>query len=453
MGGQDTVRLALPYGRGKVEVSIEKEHLAGILQSELHTYRPEESGEELVRQALKHPIGSRRLRELARGKKKIVVIASDHTRPVPSKILMPLLLEEIRRGAPRDAQITILIATGLHRGTTREELVWKFGEEIVEKEKILVHDPRDETGLTDLGLLPSGGRLLINKLAAEADLLVAEGFIEPHFFAGFSGGRKSVLPGIAGKETVLYDHNARFIADPRARTGVLEGNPIHRDMVCAARMAGLDFILNVVIDMDHAPVFAVAGDCVLAHQEGCAFLASRCQVDAAPADIVITTNGGYPLDQNIYQSVKGMTAAEASVKKGGAIIMLSEAADGHGGQRFYETFREEKDLVRMTEGFLSGRPEETGADTWQSQILARVLLKASVIFISSCEDQLVRDMHMLPAHSVEEALKLAGALVEKEDYTITVIPDGVSVIVREPHPQPAGDRSKSRRTFCDLSLQ
>ena len=170
---------------------------------------------------------------------------------------------------------------------------------------------------------------------------------------------------------------------------------------------------------------------MLAHQEGCAFLASRCQVDAVPADIVITTNGGYPLDQNIYQSVKGMTAAEASVKEGGAIIMLSEAADGHGGEHFYETFRREKDVARMMEGFLSRRPEETEADAWQSQILARVLLKASVIFVSSCADQLVRDMHMLPAHSVEEALELARQLAGRAGYTVTVIPDGVSVIVKE----------------------
>lgn len=431
MRGQDVVRLALPYGKGKVEVSVEREHLAGVLRSGLDGYRPLKSGVELVREALEHPVGSRRLSELAEGKRQIVVIASDHTRPVPSKILMPLLLEEIRKGAPKDAQITILIATGLHRGPTREELLWKFGGEIVEKERILVHDPRDEAGLVDLGSLPSGGRLRVNRLAAEADLLVAEGFIELHFFAGFSGGRKSVLPGIAGEETVLYDHNAHFIADPCARTGVLEGNPIHRDMVHAARMAGLAFIVNVIVDMDHAPVYAVAGDCVLAHQEGCAFLASRCQVDAVPADIVITTNGGYPLDQNIYQSVKGMTAAEASVKEGGAIIMLSEAADGHGGEHFYETFRREKDVARMMEGFLSRRPEETEADAWQSQILARVLLKASVIFVSSCADQLVRDMHMLPAHSVEEALELARQLAGRAGYTVTVIPDGVSVIVKE----------------------
>ena len=273
--------------------------------------------------------------------------------------------------------------------------------------------------------------LIINRLAAEADLLVAEGFIEPHFFAGFSGGRKSILPGVASRETVMYNHNSGFIADPHARTGVVEGNPIHNDMLYAARAARLDFIVNVVIDAAHDPIFAVAGDCDLAHRVGREFLASKCQVDAIPADIVISTNGGYPLDQNIYQSVKGMTAAEATVKEGGVIIMLSKAADGHGGKYFHETFRDEKDLNRMMKTFLDRKPEETIIDQWQSQIFARLLLKATVVFVSSCDDQLVEDLHMVPAHSMEEALEKAKAIVKKDDYKVTVIPDGVSVIVRE----------------------
>ena len=271
----------------------------------------------------------------------------------------------------------------------------------------------------------------VNRLAAEADLLVAEGFIEPHFFAGFSGGRKSILPGVASRETVMYNHNSGFINDPHARTGVVEGNPIHNDMLYAARAARLDFIVNVVIDAAHDPIFAVAGDCDLAHRVGREFLASKCQVDAIPADIVISTNDGYPLDQNIYQSVKGMTAAEATVKEGGVIIMLSKAADGHGGKYFHETFRDEKDLNRMMKTFLDRKPEETIIDQWQSQIFARLLLKATVVFVSSCDDQLVEDLHMVPAHSMEEALEKAKAIVKKDDYKVTVIPDGVSVIVRE----------------------
>ena len=420
----------LPYGKETLKAEIEESHLAGVLLSELHSYKAPKSGPEPVQEALEHPIGTPRLCDMAVGKKKIVVISSDHTRPVPSHIIMPLLLAEIRKGNP-EAEITILISTGLHRLTTKDELEAKFGPEIINKEHIVVHDCDDKDNMVYLGKLPSGGDLIINRLAAEADLLVAEGFIEPHFFAGFSGGRKSVLPGVASRATVMYNHNSSFIADPHSRTGVIEGNPIHNDMLYAARAARLDFIVNVVIDAKHDPVFAVAGDCDLAHRAGREFLASKCQVDAVPADIVISTNGGYPLDQNIYQSVKGMTAAEATVKEGGVIIMLSKAADGHGGKSFHETFRDEKDLNRMMQAFLDRKPEETIIDQWQSQIFARVMLKATVIFISSCDDELVEDMHMIPAHSVEEALKKAKEIVKKEDYMVTVIPDGVSVIVKE----------------------
>ena len=420
----------LPYGKETLKAEIEESHLAGVLLSELHSYKAPKSGSELVQEALEHPIGTPRLCDMAVGKKKIVVISSDHTRPVPSHIIMPLLLAEIRKGNPA-AEITILISTGLHRLTTKDELEAKFGSEITNKEHIVVHDCDDKDNLVYLGKLPSGGDLIINRLAAEADLLVAEGFIEPHFFAGFSGGRKSVLPGVASRATVMYNHNSAFIADPHSRTGVIEGNPIHNDMLYAARAARLDFIINVVIDAKHDPVFAVAGDCDLAHRAGREFLASKCQVDVVPADIVISTNGGYPLDQNIYQSVKGMTAAEATVKEGGVIIMLSKASDGHGGKSFHETFRDEKDLNRMMQTFLDRGPDETIIDQWQSQIFARLLLKATVIFISSCDDQLVEDMHMIPAHSVEEAMEKAKEIVKKEDYTVTVIPDGVSVIVKE----------------------
>lgn len=420
----------LPYGKEKLAVQIEEEHFAGVLLSELHSYKAPKSGAELVQEALEHPIGSPRLCDMAVGKNNIVVISSDHTRPVPSHIIMPLLLAEIRKGNP-DAKITILISTGLHRETTREELTAKFGTEIMEKETIIVHDCDDTDNMVYLGKLPSGGNLIINKIAAEADLLVAEGFIEPHFFAGFSGGRKSLLPGVASRETVMYNHNSAFIADPCSRTGIIDGNPIHNDMLYAARAARLDFIVNVVIDSEHAPIFAVAGDCDLAHRVGREFLASKCQVDAIPADIVISTNGGYPLDQNIYQSVKGMTAAEATVKEGGVIVMLSKAADGHGGKFFHETFRDEKDLNRMMQTFMDRKPEDTIIDQWQSQIFARVLLKATVVFVSSCEDQLVEDLHMIPAHSMEEAMEKAKSIVKKEDYKVTVIPDGVSVIVKE----------------------
>ena len=424
-------KILLPYGKETVALEIEDGHLAGVLRSGIHGYKAPKSAAELVRESIENPVGSPRLRELAAGKRKVVVIASDHTRPVPSRFIMPPMLEEIRAGNP-EAEITILVATGLHRTTTRDELAAKFGEEIVAKERIVVHDCDDAANLVSLGRLPSGGDLSVNRLAVEADLLVSEGFIEPHFFAGFSGGRKSVLPGIASRATVMYNHNSGFISSPNARTGVLDGNPIHRDMLFAAKAAKLAFVVNVVIDAAHEPIFSVAGDCEAAHAEGCRFLASKCRVDAIPADIAVSTNGGYPLDQNIYQSVKGMTAAEATVRQGGVIVMFASASDGHGGASFHRTFRDEPDVERMMRTFLARKPEETIIDQWEAQILARILLKAKVIFVSECDEQIVRDFHMIPARSAAEAMDKAKTLVERPDYKVTVVPDGVSVIVGRP---------------------
>ena len=419
-------QLFLPYGSGRLDCSVLEGLDPLVLESELSAYVPEASQEELVDRALLHPIGTPALSELARGKRKVVLLCSDHTRPVPSRILVPRLLREIRRGAPL-ADITLLIATGCHRGTTEAELREKFGDEIYEREHIVVHDC-DSSDMADLGRLPSGGRLLINRLAAEAELLVAEGFIEPHFFAGFSGSRKAVLPGVAERHTVMYNHNGGFIDSPYARTGILENNPIHEDMVFAARKAGLDFILNVVIDQKKRIVYAVSGDLVEAHLRGCGFLREKCTVSSKAMDLVVTSNGGYPLDQNIYQAVKGMTAAEKLVKESGVIIMAAECRDGHGGEGFFNTFRDEKDLKRMISSFIATPPEDTMVDQWQSQILARVLCRASVIFISEMPDEMVRNFQMIPAHSMAEALDKAGRLIKKESWDTAFIPDGVSVI-------------------------
>ncbi len=400
------------YGKGKMRGQFADGRLLGTLQSHLHDYTPPADEGALVDRALQAPIGSPRLCDMVRGKKNIVIIASDHTRPVPSRIIMPRMLAEIRRGAP-EATVRILIATGCHRGTTKEELIAKFGEDIVQNEEIVIHDCADRAHMVSLGILPGGGELILNDVAVQADFLCAEGFIEPHFFAGFSGGRKSVLPGVASRETVLANHCADFLDHPCARTGVLTDNPVHTDMLYAAKKANLAFIVNVVLGADKEILHAVAGDCEAAHRAGVDFLNRYARVDAIPADIAISTNGGYPLDQNIYQAVKGMTAAEATVKPGGVIIMLAATADGHGGQTLYDTFK--------------GEPDN---ETLYRQILARILCKHPVIYISEADDRLVRDFHMIPAHSVEEAVAIADGLLGYPG-SITAIPDGISVIVKQ----------------------
>ncbi len=421
------MQIRLPYGTTYLPLEVPDARLRGVLTSRLHDYRPGLGPEALVEQALQNPIGTLPLADLTRGKKHIVLIASDHTRPVPSRVIVPPMLRELRRGNPA-AEITILVATGCHRGTTQEELIAKFGPEIAEREHIVVHDC-DSADLVNVGRLPSGGTCILNRLVTDADLVVAEGFIEPHFFAGYSGGRKSILPGVAGRETVLANHCAEFIASPFARTGILENNPIHRDMLWAARRAGLAFIVNVVINGRKEPIFAAAGDMEAAHAAGCRFLSGLCRVQAAPADIAVTTNGGYPLDQNIYQAVKGMTAAEATVRPGGVIVMLARSEDGHGGMDFYHQLADEPDIEKTLALFLSRDRGETVPDQWQTQIFIRVLQKARVVYVSDAPDELVRALHMIPAHSAEEALRTAEALLGDPAASVTVIPDGVSVIV------------------------
>ena len=422
----------LPFGKEKIKLELPEEQVAGVLVSHAHEYKAPKSEAELVADALANPIGSPKLSDLAKGKKNCVIISSDHTRPVPSHVIMPQLLAELRKGNP-DIDITILIATGMHRATTKEELIAKYGKEIAEHEKFVIHVSRNDEDMVSIGTLPSGGDCRINKLAANADLLISEGFIEPHFFAGMSGGRKSVLPGIASKVTVLANHCSEFINSPHARTGILQGNPIHEDMLYAAKAAKLAFICNVVIDADKKVIAAFAGDREKAHYAGADFEMKLAGVKPVPADIVITTNGGYPLDQNIYQSVKGMTAAEATCKEGGVIIDVSSCSDGHGGEDFYNNLKNAESIQKAMDEILARGRNETVFDQWEAQILMRMLLKFTIIMVTEAPQQMVEDMHMKYAASVDDALAMAKEIMAKKgnkDPKITVIPDGVSVIVK-----------------------
>lgn len=425
------MQIKLPYSTTGMMLHLEDDLDVEVLASSIESMpKSDKTEDEIVLEAMENPIGSPKLSELSRGKKNVVIICSDHTRPVPSRHIIPFMLKEIREGNP-DAKITLLIATGFHRATTREELIGKFGEEIVDREHIVVHDSQDMDAMVNMGVLPSGAPLLINKVAAEADLLVSEGFIETHFFAGFSGGRKSVLPGVSSKVTVLGNHCSKFIHSPYSRTGILENNPIHKDMVAASQMAGQRYIVNVIIDGDKKVVHAVAGDAIKAHEAGCAFLENYCQVTPQRrADIAISTNGGYPLDQNMYQSVKGMTAAEAAAKEDGILIMVSNCGDGHGGEGFYKALRDCESPAALMEEILRVPQDETKPDQWEYQIQARILMKHKVIYVM-CEEYraMAREMGFLTAADVNEAL--AMALEEKgRQAHITVIPDGVSVMVK-----------------------
>ena len=380
-----------------------------VLTSKVDQLTSDRTGLDIVREAMENPIDSPRLCELARGKDDCVIIISDHTRPVPSKDILPNMVRELREGNP-DIKITLLVSTGFHRPTTIEELRNKLGDALYEefKDSIVVHDAHDPSKNVKVGSLPSGPDCIIDKVAINTQLLVSEGFIEPHFFAGFSGGRKSILPGVADAVTVM-----------------------HEDMLAAARMAKLAYIVNVVIDEDKKTVAAFAGNFETAHRKGCDFISDYVCVKPAYADIVITTNGGYPLDQNAYQSPKGMTAGEATAKEGAVIIMLASCSDGTGGDFFYHIIADEPDIETAYQKFLATPQEKTAPDQWCSQILARIVRKYKVIFVAN-EDQkdMIEGLKMEYAPSLEAAYKRARE-IKGEDASLTCIPNGISVVVRE----------------------
>ena len=422
------MKFSLPYDKETMAAEVADANLLAVLESKAAGYKAAKGQQELVEESLDHPIGSPRLEELVKGKKNITIISSDHTRPVPSHITMPILLRRIRSVEP-EANISILVATGFHRPSTHEELVAKYGEEIVNNENIVMHVSTDDASMVKIGTLPSGGECIVNRTAVEADLLIAEGFIESHFFAGFSGGRKAVLPGVASYKTIMANHCGEFINSHHARTGNLLDNPIHRDMVYAARTAGLKFILNVVLNEDKEIIGSFAGELERAHEKGCEFVADLAHVPQVQADITVSTNGGYPLDQNIYQAVKGMTAAEAANKEGGTIIMVAGCADGHGGEGFYHNLADAKTPQEFLQKAIHTPRLETIPDQWTSQILARILAHHRVIMVSDLvEPQLITDMHMELAKSFDEALQKAYSY-EGRDAKVAVVPDGLAVIV------------------------
>lgn len=418
--------IPIPYYTSSLDLHIAEENLEAVITAKTEEYNPGKSEKELVEEALQNPIGTPRLRELAKGKKKVVLVTSDHTRAVPSKLTLPILLKEIRQGNP-DADITILIATGLHRPTTEAEQRRMFGDEIVDNEKIAINKAFEQDDFDFVCPLPSGAELWVNKLALDCDLLITEGFIEPHFFAGFSGGRKSILPGICNAATVNENHSYKAISSPYSTTGVLEHNPIHEDMIYAARKVNVQFILNVALNGEKKVVAAFAGDLEQAHAEGVKFVRELAQCPSITGDIVITSNGGYPLDQNLYQSPKAVATAEACCKDGGVIIMCASCFDGMGGTNFEKLIV--KGTVDEIDAYLSKiPPKETIAEQWCAQIYSRILKKHKVILVTTYLDHdLVRKANLIPASSPDEALEMAYGMMGK-DARVVVIPDGVSVL-------------------------
>lgn len=418
--------IPIPYYTSTLNLHVNEENLKAVLTAKMHGFHAEKTQEQLVLDALEHPVGSPRLRELAKDKQKIVIVTSDHTRAVPSKITLPLLLKEIRSGNPQ-ADITILIATGLHRPTTEEEQRRMFGDDIVDHEKIAINNAFDPEQFVELCTLPSGAVFQVNKLAAQCDLLVTEGFVEPHFFAGFSGGRKSILPGVCSERTVNENHSYKAVSHPRSNSGMLKDNPIHADMLCAAKAVNVQFIFNVALDGEKKIVAAWAGDLEKAHEAGVAFIRQWSQCPVVTGDIVVTSNGGYPLDQNLYQSPKAMATAEACAGEDGVIIMCCSCCDGMGGAHFGEILQ--RGTPDEIDRYLSEiPPQKTIPEQWCAQVCVRVLRRHQVILVTTFLDHdEVRRANMIPASTPDEALEIAYRL-KGEHASVVVIPDGVSVL-------------------------
>lgn len=418
------------YGRTTLDLEVPEQ--TPVITSRINELHHHGSGLEIVKKAMEHPIGSKKLSELAVGKPDCTIIISDHTRPVPSQDILPNMVRELREGNP-NIKISLLVATGFHRPTSVEELREKLGDKLYEefKSSIIIHDAHDPKTNVKIGTLPSGPDCIIDKQSVNASLLISEGFIEPHFFAGFSGGRKSILPGVADAVTVMGNHCSKFIDDPHARAGILEGNPLHIDMVAAAKMAKLAYIVNVVIDHDKKTVAAFAGDFNEAHLKGCEFLKGYVVVKPHPADIVISTNGGYPIDQNAYQSPKGLSAAEATVKEGGVIIMLCSCVDGTGGDYFYHTIADEPDTETAYQKFLQTPQEKTKPDQWCAQIFARITRKYKTIFVADPKHKdIIEGLKVTYSPDLKTAYQMARK-IKGENASLTCIPNGISVVIMD----------------------
>lgn len=412
----------LPYGKKFLDLSLDEEVPVQVLASEsLAQHKPES---EIVKEALSHPIGTDTLKALTRDVKKIVIITDDNTRPMPSRITLPAILSSFFYPETY-YDITILVACGLHRKMTEEEMEDQFGREICIKYPVVNHDARDESQLIKAGRMSTGNELWINRIVAESDLVIAEGFIESHFCVGFSGGRKSILPGVSGEQTIMFNHRPENIASPFAVGANLEYNPMHLECVEAAGTAGLKFILNVALDREKKIIRAFAGDPVEAHAAGCCYVKEIMQRPVTRTDIVITTNSGYPLDRNLYQVVKGIDTAAAVAKEGGVIIVAAQCMDGIGHKAFADLLLSCKSVEEL---FKKMSVSPSMIDKWQVQILARTLVRNQVILVSEgISRELAESMFFLYAENLEEAVEMAFK-IRGEEASVCVMPEGPVII-------------------------
>jgi len=412
------MKVNLAYGQGHLAVELPDDRTTVIQPS--HTAGlPDERGAVLA--VLDRPIGARPLREWLAPGDRVCILFTDITRATPNERLIPWLLDYLK-DVPRE-NITLLNQLGSHRPNTRAELEKMLTPAVVRKYRVLNHEPENPDALVQLGATRDGTPALINRHVVEADVRIVTGFIEPHMFAGFSGGVKGIIPGVAGLKTIMSNHGARNIGDPAAAFGITAGNRLWEELRDIARRVGPSFLLNVALNEKIQITGVFAGDLIAAHEAGCEFVRnSAMQKCEALFDIVVTTNSGYPLDLNLYQGVKGMSAAARIVKPGGTIILASECREGVPANSPFDQ------LLRSASGpeailTLLSTPGFVRSEQWQAQIQALIQRKATVLVHSSLPDEVVRAAHLTPCHDISAAVK--GLLRTKGNGArIAVLPQG-----------------------------
>jgi nickel-dependent lactate racemase len=419
------MRVKLEYGRTGLEVDLPDDRVESVL--ELRPAVPLDDPDQAIADVLANPIGTPPLLDLARGRKDACILICDITRPVPNEQILTPVLETLEQAGIPKEKILILVATGLHRPNVGAELIEMVGERIAREYRIENHDGKDVASHADLGVTPNGVPVLIDKRYVDADLKITTGLIEPHLMAGFSGGRKVICPGIAGLPTVRAWHSPKFLEDPRARAGIVEGNPVHAENTYIAKLAGCDFIVNVCIDGQRRITDVVAGDMILAWEAGVELCRKQVTVTVpAHADIVVTSCAGYPLDTTFYQSVKGLAGALPIVKKGGTIVLVAGVTEGIGSPEFVDLLRQTPSLEEFTERIMD--PSYFVMDQWQLEELAKVRRHCQVKFVTDgLPAETLANFFVEPASSVESAVTAALADHGPESR-IAVIPKGPYVL-------------------------
>ncbi|MBN2007848.1 nickel-dependent lactate racemase [candidate division KSB1 bacterium] len=419
------MQLRMDYGRSGLQIDVPENNLECILSMQICDVIDDFAS--VLTSMLKEPIGTKPLAELAKGKTTACVVICDITRPVPNRVLLPPILTTLENNGIARENITILIATGIHRPNEGNELIHLVGEQIAHNYRIVNHFAQKYETHTYLGKTSRDTDVWINSEYINADLKITTGFIEPHLMAGFSGGRKLVVPGIASLKTVKVMHSPRILEHPNAREGQIEGNPFHEEALEIAKMAGVDFIVNVALDEKHRIIGIFAGDLEQAHAAGVDFVRSNVgDTVPSPVDIVVTSSAGYPLDATFYQAIKGLTAALPIVKVGGTIILVAECKEGLGSAEFTQLVRNVKDMDTFMHDIY--RDDYFIVDQWQFEELAKVLRKANVMLFSkgiSNDDK--KYMPITSIKSVEDGL-LQALVKHGSNATIAVIPKGPYIL-------------------------